>query len=102
MALLRLGDHVFNTDYIVRVRLNDVTAFSDNCVTLLVDEGMGTLTTGPDGTSGHWGVQAYAFYGDEADMLRGFFTDPGYVLDLTPIAVEVDEPVAAETNGQES
>jgi hypothetical protein len=41
MTLIRIGNHVFNTDYIVRVRLNDSNSFSDNCVTLLVDEGGG-------------------------------------------------------------
>ncbi|MEN9215066.1 MAG: hypothetical protein Q6J44_02285 [Gloeomargarita sp. DG02_4_bins_56] len=83
MALIRVGSQVFNTDYIVRVRLNDSNSFSDNCVTLLVDEGAGTLTGDPNGFTGHWGLQSYSFYNEQANQLRGFFTSPDYVLDLT-------------------
>jgi len=95
MALIRVGSQVFNTDYIVRVRLNDSNSFSDNCVTLLVDEGSGSLNGDPNGFTGHWGLQAYSFYNDQANQLRGFFTSPEYVLDLT-----VTEPLAMTTGGE--
>jgi hypothetical protein len=91
MTLIRIGNHVFNTDYIVRVRLNDSNSFSDNCVTLLVDEGGGSLNGDANGFTGQWGLQAYSFYNEQANQLRGFFTSPDYVLDLT-----VTEPAGVE------
>lgn len=98
MALIRVGNQVFNTDYIVRVRLNDSNSFSDNCVTLLVDEGAGSLTGDPNGFTGHWGLQSYSFYNDQANQLRGFFTNPVYVLDLT---VPESNPAIPTTAGVE-
>lgn len=95
MALIRVGSQVFNTDYIVRVRLYDSNSFSNNCVTLLVDEGAGEFNGDVNGMSGHWGLQSYSFYNEQADMLRGFFTSPDYVIDLT-----VPQPVEMTTGAE--